>query len=112
MPAIILDACGTINLYATGRFLPLLSELGHDWYLPAAVLKETKYVRQPDPDDPTKLVPVAMALQPAFDAGVLKPCNCQDDTELELYVELSAKIRDDGESMGIAIAKCRGWQIV
>jgi predicted nucleic acid-binding protein len=112
MPAVILDACGTINLYATGRFVPLLTKLKQDWYIPAAVMRETKYVRQPDPDDASKLVAVAIDLQPALSAGVLKPCDCQGDAELELYVELAAQIRDDGESMGLAIAKCRGWHIV
>jgi predicted nucleic acid-binding protein len=112
MPAVILDACGTINLYATGRFVPLLGALGHDWYLPAATRREAKYIRQPDPDDPTRLVPAEIDLQPALDAGILRICDCQDDAELQLYVELAARIRDDGESMGLAIAKCRGWQIV
>ncbi len=25
MPAVILDACGTLNLYASGRFVPILT---------------------------------------------------------------------------------------
>jgi predicted nucleic acid-binding protein len=112
MPAVILDACGTINLYATGRFVPLLTELKRDWYLPAGALRETKYIRQPDPEDSSKLIPVAIDLEPALAAGVLKVCSCQDDAELDLYVELVAQIRDDGESLGLAIAKCRGWHIV
>jgi hypothetical protein len=112
MPAVILDACGTINLYATGRFVSLLTALGHDWYLPAAAMRETKYIRQPDKDDPGKLVPVTIDLQPALDAGVLRPCDCRDEAELALYVELATRIRDDGEAMGLAIAACRGWQIL
>src|SRR5262249_20214298 len=59
-----------------------------------------------------RLVPVPIDLQPALGAGVLRTCDCRDDAELALYVELAARIRDDGESMGLAIAKCRGWQIV
>jgi predicted nucleic acid-binding protein len=112
MPAAILDTCDTINLYATGRFVPLLGALGHEWYLPMAARREAKYVRQPDPDDPTRLVPAEIDLQSALDTGILRTCDCRDDAELELYVELAARIRDDGESMGLAIAKCRGWQVV
>lgn len=112
MPAVILDACGAINLYATGRFVSILTELGHEWYLPAAVRAETKYIRQPDPDDPNRMVAVAIDLQPALGGGVLRTCDCDNDAELQIYVELASRIRDDGESMGLAIAHCRGWQIV
>ena len=30
----------------------------------------------------------------------------------ELYIELAARIGDDGESMGLAIARCRGWSVL
>jgi hypothetical protein len=112
LPAVILDACCTINLYATGRFVPLLTQLKYDWHVPVAVIREATFIRQPDPNDPGKLIPVPIDFQPAFDAGVLKPCDCRDAAELELYVKLATMIRDDGESMGLAISKCRGWQII
>jgi hypothetical protein len=101
-------------MYATGRFvlLLLLRALEYEWHLPATAGREVKYIRQPDPDDPTRLVPAEIDLRPALDAGVLRGCDCRDDAELELYVELAARIRDDGESMGLAIAKCRGRPIV
>ena len=112
MPAVILDACGTINLYASGRFIPILTALGQDWYLPAAVERESQTYRQPDPADPEKLVLVPIDLTPAIDGGVLRRCDCEDEREVELYVELAARIEDDGESMGLAIAKCRGWSVL
>ncbi len=112
MPAVVLDACGAINLYATGRLVEILAALEHTWYLPAAVERESQLYRQPDPDDPDSLISVAMDFGPAIDAGVLCRCECRDDRELELYVELAARIRDDGESMGLAVAKCRGWSVL
>ncbi len=111
MSAIILDACGTLNLYASGRFLAILSALARDWYLPVAVEREARTYRQPDPNDPDKLLPVLIDLAPAFDGGVLKRCDCESEAEVALYVELASRI-DDGESMGLAIAKCRGWSVL
>jgi hypothetical protein len=112
MPAVILDACGTINLYASGRFIPILTALGQDWYLPAAVERETQTYRQPDPTDPEKLVSVRIDLSPAIDGGVLRRCDCVGEQEVELYIDLASQIGDDGESMGLAIAKCRGWSVL
>lgn len=112
MPAVILDACGTINLYSSGRLLSILTALRRDWYLPAAVERESHTYRQPDPADPEKLVSVPIDLVPAIDGGVLQRCDCDSAQEVELYVELATRIGDDGESMGLAIAKCRGWSVL
>ncbi len=112
MSAVILDACGTINLYASGRFIAILTALARDWYLPAAVERESQTYRQPDPADPEKLVSMPIDLTPAIDGGVLRRCDCDNEREIELYVELAARIGDDGESMGLAIAKCRGWSVL
>src|ERR1700722_19224171 len=94
VPSVILDACGTINLYASGRFLPILTALQWDWYLPAAVERESQTYRQSDPTDPEKLVSVPIDLAPAIESGVLKRCECESQQELELYVELAAQIGD------------------
>jgi hypothetical protein len=112
MAAVILDACGTLNLYASGQFVPLLTELRHDWHLPIAVEREAQQYRQPDPTDPEKLIAHPIDLAPALSAGVLKRCDCKGEEEAALYVELAARIGDDGESMGLAIAKCRGWSVL
>ncbi len=109
MAAIILDACGILNLYASGKFLPILTALPNEWFIPAAVEKESQRYRQPDPDDPEKLIVMPIDLIPAINAGVLVRCDCETEEETELYVQLAARIGDDGESMGLAIAKCRGW---
>lgn len=112
MPAVILDACGTLNLYASGQFVPILTSLGHQWYLPAAVEKESHQYRQPDPDDPEKLVVAPIDLLTAINGGILTRCDCESEAETDLYVQLAARIGDDGESMGLAIAKCRGWSVL
>ncbi len=112
MPAVILDACGTLNLYASGQFVPILTSLRNEWFLPAAVERESQHYRQPDPTDPEKLIVLPIDLLPAIDGGILIRCDCESDEETALYVELAARIRDDGESMGLAIAKCRGWSVL
>jgi predicted nucleic acid-binding protein len=111
MPAVILDACGILNLYASGRFLAILSALRNDWYVPAAVEREAQQYRQPDPSDPAKLIAVPINLKPAIDSKALTRCDCENEAEMRLYVEIAARIEDDGESMGLAIAKCRGWTV-
>ncbi len=111
MPAIILDACGTLNLYASGRFLAILTSFPRDWYLPVAVEREAQTIRQPDPADPENLLTVPIDLVPAIDGGLLKRCDCEGEAEIALYVQLAAQI-DDGESMGFAIAQCRGWSVL
>jgi len=112
MPAVILDACGILNLYASGRFVPILTALRHEWYLPAAVERESQQYRQPDPADPEKLIVLPIDLAPAIEGGVLFRCDCECDEETDLYIELAARIGDDGESMGLAIARCRGWSVL
>lgn len=112
MPAVILDACGTVNLYASGRFVPILSSLNHEFHIPVAVQRETQYYRQPDPDDPSGLIKEPIDLAPAISSGVVCLCDCENDHETSLYVELAARIVDDGESMGLAIAKCRNWSVL
>lgn len=112
MPAVILDACGAVNLYASGNFIAILEVLEHEWYLPAAVESESQSYRQPDPSDPEKLIVMLIDFSAAFAKGVLQRCDCQSEQEQELYVELASRIGDDGESMGLALAKCRGWSVL
>jgi len=112
MPAVILDACGLLNLYAGGKFMPILAALRHEWFIPVAVERESHKYRQPDPSDPEKLVVLPIDLRPAIDGGLLIRCDCESDEETESYVELATRIGDDGESMGLAIAKHRGWSVL
>jgi len=67
---------------------------------------------QPAPDDPQRLVVVPLDLQPAFAAGLLQRCDCASAEETALSVDLASQLGDDGESMGLAIARCRGWTVL
>ena len=109
---VIIDACGVLNLYASGRFREILERAGYAWQLPRAVESESQTYRQPDPADPTQLIRVPIDLTVAFQTGLIQRCDCQTDAEVKLYVELTARLGDDGESMGLALAKCRGWSIL
>ena len=112
MSAVILDTCGILNLYVSGQFMPILAALRNDWYLPVAVERESQQYRQPDPADSDKLIVLLIDLPPAINGRLLIRCDCTCDEESELYVELASRIGDDGESMGLAIAKCRGWSVL
>lgn len=110
MPNGVVDACCLINLYAAGKLREVLAASGLDWHVPALVRQEVGKIRQPDPDDPTKLVEAAIELQPFIDAGVLRPCDADTEAETELFVEIAARL-DDGEAMALAIATSRGWAL-
>ncbi len=110
MPTGIVDACCTINLYATGNLLDLLPAMGFEWHIAAAVLHEAMYVRKPDPDDAAKLIPEPIDLKPALDGGLLRACDIAGEAETELFVRLAVEL-DDGEAMSLAIAKHRGWTL-
>ena len=112
MTVVVLDACGVLNLDTSGRFVPILAALPHEWRRPAAVEREAQHYRRPDPDDPEKLIVATIDLAPAFEAGVLERCDCEGDAETELYVKLAARIGDDGESMRLALAARRGGSIL
>ncbi len=112
MPAVILDACGILNLYASGQFESILTSIPNEWYVPLAVERESQHYRQPDPTDHEKLIKVPIDLLPTINGGLLSRCNCEGDEETDLYIQLAARIGDDGESMGLAIAKCRGWSVL
>ena len=111
MAALVLDTCGVLNLYASGRFLAILAAWGGSWHLPVAVERESQTYRQPDPADPTRLVATPIDLTAATETGLLQRCDCATADEITLYVELTSRLGDDGESMGLALAKCRGWSI-
>jgi hypothetical protein len=88
----------------------VLAASGLDWHVPALVRLEVGKIRQPDPDDPTRLVEAAIELQPFFDGGVLRPCDAHGEGETELFVQIAAAL-DDGEAMALTIAAGRGWAL-
>ena len=108
--AIILDSCGLVNMLAISHFREVLSAVAHRWYVPVAVETKAHKYRQPDPEDPEKLISVTIDLTAAFDDETLFRCDCSSNLETELYVSLAGKI-DDGDAMGLALAKSRGFKL-
>lgn len=105
----IIDSCCTINLYSAGEIVSFLSVLDDTFYVPSIVVEESLYVIRPDQDDPQK-VREKVDLSAAFDAGVLRRCDLENDVENELFVQFASQ-SDDGEAVCLAIAKNRGWSV-
>jgi len=128
MQDVALEACCLINLCAAGVILrPSASSpakarrstkasaratshpgFGLNLHIPSRVTAETLYIMQPDEEDQTKLVKQPVDLQGYIAAGLLAPCDFQDEAEIELFVQMAAQL-GDGEAACFAIAKQRGW---
>jgi predicted nucleic acid-binding protein len=70
--------------------------------------EEALYILQPDEEDASQLVKVAIDLTPLIDGGVLAACDVEGQAETDDFVRLATTL-DDGEAMCLAIAKNRGW---
>ncbi|MFN9371645.1 MAG: hypothetical protein ACK6D3_07145 [Planctomycetaceae bacterium] len=42
----------------------------------------------------------------------MQRCDCESAEEAALSVDLASQLGDDGESMGMAIDRCRGWTVL
>jgi len=102
------DACCVINLFAAGRGQVLWAATGFNWHVPRLTAREAQFIRKPDPDDPAKLIPEQIDLQPLIDGGILDISDLAAGTETALFVELAADL-DDGEAAALAICQARGW---
>ncbi len=130
MPDVALDACCLINLCAAGTILqppsgsPAKARHGAkasaraksppgfrlNLHVPSKVTAETLYIMQPDDEEQTKLVKQPVDLQEYMAAGLLVPCDFQEQAEVELFVQMAAQL-GDGEAACFAIAKQRGWAL-
>ena len=79
-------------------------------HVPSKVTAETLYIMQPDNEEQTKLVKQPVDLQGYMAAGLLVPCDFQEQAEVELFVQMAAQL-GDGEAACFAIAKQRGWAL-
>ena len=82
--------------------------VGLIWHLPKAVADEGLYICAEA--DGGRAAKRRIELDPAIQANVMRLCDVTGTAEASLYVTL-ARTLDDGEAMGIAIAKVRGWTI-
>ena len=106
----ILDACCLINLYSVGNLEKLLAGCGGTFHVPDEVQKEATVYRQPDPENPSHLVPAPIDLSSFLARGLIRICHFEDAGELKLFVEYASQI-DDGEASCLAIARSRGWTV-
>jgi len=100
-----------IDLLASGHAEAIMRALGYAWHIPVEVQSEVQYVRQPDSDDPARLVRVAADLTPLIGGGVLTLCKPENQQEADTFVQYAAEFRSDGEAMCLALAESRGWMI-
>lgn len=110
MPQQIVDACCLINLYAAGNTPELLQSCEGSLFIPDLIKGESLFIRRPDDEDDTKLVPEPIDLSLALAEGWLRECRRENQMEAEELVRL-ARIVDDGEAVCLALAKCRGWAV-
>jgi hypothetical protein len=111
MPDAVIDACCVIDLCASGHPEAVLAASGFRWFIPAVVIGEARYLHQPDPDDPRRLVPVPLDLSPFLTAGLLTACDLEGEEESRRFVQLATLFRSDGEAACLAIAKTRAWTL-
>jgi predicted nucleic acid-binding protein len=102
----IVDTCCIINLYATGELAAFLQDSPMRFYIARAAWAESLFIRFPDVDgDPAR---ERIDLGRLASQGLITVTEPGESKEIELYVQLAAQL-DDGEAMGLAIAKVRNW---
>ncbi|MCO6438138.1 MAG: hypothetical protein J5J06_13675 [Phycisphaerae bacterium] len=99
----VLDTCCFINFYASGQAGPLLNAVGGSVAIPESVKREALYLAAPHPDEK----PMPINIEQVIAELRLVVVSPESEPEFDLYVELAADL-DDGEAMGLAIAKQRG----
>ena len=95
-----------MNLCAVDSSLRFLRSLSFTWHVPRAVISEGVYLKIAN----TRPEVRAIDLGPCFQPGFIERCDAEDPTELKLYVDLARDL-DDGEAMGLAVAKVRTWRL-
>src|SRR5262245_30982217 len=100
---VILDACCTLTLSATGRIEEILGNLPHRFCVGVRARAETQYLRV---EGSTEREPVN--LQTLFNAGLLTEEQVHTPDEQMLYVGLAASLAG-GEAEAAALAISRGY---
>ncbi len=106
---IILDASCIINLYATGYMEEILYSIPQSITVATYVFdKEALWIKELVDDGPNKKL---IDLQPMIAQKVLTVVEIEGEAEFNIHVQLSTRIRDEGESRTGAIAIHRNWSI-
>jgi hypothetical protein len=103
-PALLLDACTVINLYATRRMDDILRSTAATVGIVDAVRREAGYVRRGGAGEDAHDLE-AIDLEPLFAAGLLHQA-VLSEAEVDAYVALTVLL-DDGEAMTLAVALSR-----
>lgn len=98
----VVDTCVLINLLATDCLADIVPYVAPDLLVCSAVAGESIYLRPLDANQQPDLV----TLDQLFGNGVLRACDCANETEEQLYVNYALQL-DDGEAMSLAIAHAR-----
>lgn len=103
----VLDTCCFINFYASGQAAGLLKAVAGTVAIPEAVKREALYLAPLHPDEKPTPIDINSVIA-ELKLSVVSPAS---QGELALYVELAGEL-DDGEAMGLAIAKERGLTLM
>jgi predicted nucleic acid-binding protein len=103
----ILDTCCFINFFASGHAAGILKAVGGTVAIPEAVKREALYLALPHPDEKPTPIDINNVIT-ELKLEVVSPTSAG---ELALYIELAGAL-DDGEAMGLAIAKERSLTLM
>lgn len=110
MPPTIIDTCCLINLYATGHIEAVLAATNSAWHISEMVMRESLFLRRPDPEAEKGFILEPILLAPLIEAANLAVCTADGDDELALFVDFAGVV-DDGEAMCLALAQSRSWAV-
>jgi hypothetical protein len=102
---VILDACCTLNLAATGRAEAILRQLPYRFVVGPRARGETLWLVVPDSDEREPV-----DLEPLIGAGALREEPLQGPEEEALFVEFSIQLAD-GEAEAAALSVNRGYTL-
>ncbi len=101
----VVDACCALNLAAAGSGDPMaiLPQLNIRLHIPKIVLTEPRFLWRVVDDE---RIDLAVDFTPAVEAGWVIPCEIETPGELDLFVELAARLKDpDAACLTIALSR-------
>lgn len=108
---LILDACCTINLYASGQMDNILKALSVQCTIASYVHKKEALKIYDRTKDKTTQGKVYIDLQPLINSGLLIVASLEGEDESRDVINFVYSGLDDGEAITGAIARHRNWGI-
>ncbi len=105
-PALILDACCVMNLYASHQMAPILSAMRQRVTV-AAYVRQREALTVYSASTPRRKEMILW--QPLLEQQVLQAVDLETGKEKATFIRLAAQGLDDGEAITLALALCRGW---